>query len=187
MMVFIPGILIALFTFPGVIMHEFGHKVLCDLMGVKVRKVVYFRLTLDKVPGYVIHDDVKNFRQAFFIVVGPLIVGTLSALLMFYVNILSPFLIEGILSEYVSIFSAWLGFCFGMHAFPSSGDAKALWAMSWGRLKHWNVFALIGFPVAMIIWLADKLRILWIDFFYAIGLYLVAMYSLEWFLIMLFG
>jgi hypothetical protein len=40
----IPGFIISLLTFPGVIVHEWAHKIACNLFDVAVFRVVYFKL-----------------------------------------------------------------------------------------------------------------------------------------------
>lgn len=60
----IPGIIISLVTFPGVIIHELAHKVFCYLFGVRVYEVVYFQVKDLSAPvGYVLHDPPQNFRH----------------------------------------------------------------------------------------------------------------------------
>ena len=43
-MIPIPGLLIALATFPGVIVHEAAHMLFCRLRGVAIFKVCFFRV-----------------------------------------------------------------------------------------------------------------------------------------------
>ncbi len=57
----------------------------------------------------------------------------------------------------------WLGISFGIHAFPSDGDAKSLWAHS-KRMWRENPVALIGFPLVIVIVLVNILRFFWFDF-----------------------
>src|SRR3989338_4360247 len=57
-----------------------------------------------------------------------------------------------------------------VNCFPSGHDAKALW-LETGRHAKTNSLALIGYPFAAIIWIADKLRIIWFDLIYAAILY----------------
>lgn len=71
---FIPGWLISLLTFPGVIVHEWAHKKFCDWNGVKVEKVVYFRF--GNPAGYVMHEEPKKYNQIFWISAGPLIINS---------------------------------------------------------------------------------------------------------------
>jgi hypothetical protein len=42
--VFFPGYLIATATFPGVIVHELGHKLFCLLTKTRVVETCYFRV-----------------------------------------------------------------------------------------------------------------------------------------------
>src|SRR5215470_6070428 len=74
-MFFIPGFVIALVTFAGVTVHEAAHRFLCDLAGVPVYKVCYFRIGSPS--GYVIHGPTNSLGASFLITVGPLTVNTL--------------------------------------------------------------------------------------------------------------
>ena len=62
-MFFIPGQLISLLTFPGVIVHEWAHKLYCNWTGVLVHKVVYFQFA--NPAGYVLHSEPKNIARFF--------------------------------------------------------------------------------------------------------------------------
>lgn len=71
-MFFIPGELISALTFPGVILHEWAHKLFCKRLGVKVLEVKYFQIG-KKVAGYVVHEppyylqtDILDFRWTTF-------------------------------------------------------------------------------------------------------------------------
>lgn len=59
-----------------------------------------------------------------------------------------------------------------MHAIPSSGDATSLWTQA---KTHWrdSMLGMLGFPIAVFIYIANLLRILWFDLFYAIVLLVV--------------
>ena len=73
--------ILSLITFPGVVMHEAGHKFFCDWAGVRVLEVCYFRF--GNPAGFVVHESPRKFSQSFFISVGPLILGTLFSILLF--------------------------------------------------------------------------------------------------------
>ena len=74
-MFFIPGILIAIVTFPGVIVHELAHQIFCNIRRVPIYEVKYFQF---KSPcGYVIHEKSDNVFTNFIISVGPFFVNTL--------------------------------------------------------------------------------------------------------------
>ncbi|HIJ97786.1 TPA: DUF3267 domain-containing protein [archaeon] len=159
----IPGFVISMLTFPGVIVHELGHKFFCDLFGVRVHEAKYFRL--GNPAGYVVHDIPNEFKKTFFIDIGPFIVNTAVALLIFSAARL--FSLQGLLGSFL----LWLGISVGMHAFPSSHDAKVLWAESKKHLSRGDFSAVIGFPFAIFIFIANILSIVWFDLIYALVLF----------------
>jgi len=68
-MFFVPGALISVLTFPGVIVHEIGHLVFCRFYRVAVLKVCYFRF--GNPAGYVIHEKPRSATQSMMIGIGP--------------------------------------------------------------------------------------------------------------------
>jgi len=157
----IPGILISILTFPGVIIHEFAHKLFCNWTGVKVHEVSYFRL--GNSVGYVIHERPEKFYQSFFISVGPFIIGTIFALLFFLIS-------KMFLTYWMEYFFIWLGASMAMNSFPSTGDAKVLWHETNRHVRN-NFLAVIGYPFVLLIWIANALNIIWFDAIYAVFLY----------------
>jgi hypothetical protein len=149
-------------TFVGVIFHEFGHKLFCDLTGLKVYKVCYFRF--GNPAGYVIHERPKNFFQSFFVAVGPFISGTFFALFFFY---LAEYQITELWQKILFI---WLGISIAVNAFPSDTDAKNLWRDANRQIRS-NLLAIIGYPFAIVIWLVNALSVFWIELIYALFLY----------------
>ncbi|RIH66334.1 DUF3267 domain-containing protein [Mariniphaga sediminis] len=149
-------------TFAGVIFHEFGHKFFCDITGVRVLKVCYFRF--GNPSGYVIHERPKNFIQSFFIATGPLITGTLFALLFF------DLATNRTMGVWQQVLFFWLGVSVAMNAFPSNTDAKSLWRDTNRHIRH-NILAAFGYPFALVIWLANSLYLIWFDLIYALVLY----------------
>ena len=155
----IPGIIISILTFPGVILHEFSHKLFCRMSNVKVIETKYFRF--GNPAGYVIHEKPHKFFQTFLISTGPLIFNTLVALILFFIASLFIGVFNGVI--------LWLGISVAMHSFPSKGDAKNLWKETNEHIKN-NFFAVLGYPFVIIIFAADILRIVWFDLIYAIFL-----------------
>lgn len=162
--------MISLLTFPGVIVHEFGHKLFCEWTGVKVHKVRYFSIIDSLVPytrrpvGYVVHDAPSTFRQSFFISAGPFIIGLILAIVFFALSVVFP-------AGYLKSIFVWLGVSIAIQSFPSSDDAKYLWRESGRHLVgRKNIYALIGYPFAAIFWISDKLTIVF-HFIYALVLY----------------
>ena len=70
----IPGFIITILTFPGVIVHELAHELVCALLGVRVRKVCYFRV--GNPPGYVVHDSPETVMGHILIGTGPFLVNS---------------------------------------------------------------------------------------------------------------
>jgi hypothetical protein len=81
-MFLIPGPLIALATFPGVIVHELAHQLFCRWFRVPVLEVCYFRV--DNPAGFVIHEPPAKSYHSLFISIGPFLINTiLGALIAF--------------------------------------------------------------------------------------------------------
>lgn len=165
------GFLLTLATFPGVIAHELAHKKVCDWFGVPVLEVCYFRL--GNPAGYVRHAEPRRYRHATVVTVAPFLLNTLLALGAFSGLALSlpangsfgdAGLAEGVLF--------WLGVSFGMHAFPSTGDAAALWGQTKSRWRA-SPLTLLGLPVIALIYVVNLLRVFWFDLVYALALFLI--------------
>ncbi len=166
MIVFIPGILVAFVTFPGVIVHEAAHMLFCRLRHVPVLDVCFFRF--GNPAGYVIHGEVTNFTSAFLISVGPFLVNSLLCL-VFCFPAFVPVRIFG-QTDLLSYFMLWLGISIGMHAFPSTQDARGLWGQARKAARSLNPLALISFPLVICIYLANILSVVWFDYLYGVAI-----------------
>ena len=155
----IPGYIIALITFPGIIFHELGHEWFCKWTGVTVHEVCYF--TFEGPGGYVIHERPEKFYQAFFITLGPFITGTLISLLIFILCKLAALVHPWLESSLL-----WLGISVAMHSFPSSTDANNLWAETNRNIAK-NLWAIVGYPFVLFIYIANVLSFFWFDALYA--------------------
>jgi hypothetical protein len=159
--------LIALATFPGVVMHEWAHKKFCDWFGVKVHNVAYFRFqslfaTRNGPIGYVVHAEPYKFLHAFWISVGPLIINSVLAILFGYI---ATRIAHGALMRMTFY---WLAISIGAHAFPSNQDAKNVLQRSQTHLANKDsLLHYLSYPFFGMIWLANKLRRWWADFAYA--------------------
>lgn len=149
-------------TFVGVIFHEFGHQVFCNLTGVRVQKVCYFRF--GNPSGYVIHERPKKFYQSFLIAVGPFISGAFFSMLFYYLSKTFTW------QEWQKYLLIWLGASVAISSFPSDTDALNLWKDT-NRHIFKNLLALIGYPVTIVLWIANSLTVVWFDLFYAGFLY----------------
>jgi len=163
------GWLIALITFPGIILHEWAHKFFCDRTNVPVYKTCYFRL--GNPAGYVIHGPVDNYGKAFLISTAPFLVNTTIAVILFFIAVIIPL-------GLIAYILYWLGLSIAMHSFPSSQDADNLWDYS---KKSWrrNPLVPLSFPVVGLIKLARLLSAIWFDLVYAIALLLLVAFIIK--------
>lgn len=162
-MFFIPGPLIAILTFPGIIVHEFAHVLFCRLRKVTILEVCYFQ-TADP-SGYVIHDEPSDFTSTFLISMGPFFVNSLLCVLICLPAFI-PIHFFGIYS-FLSYVLLWLGISIGMHAIPSNQDARNVFDQAKLAIKKGNPLAIISFPIIAAIFVFNLLRFFWADLIYA--------------------
>ena len=167
-MILIPGQLVSLATFPGVIVHEVAHMWFCKLRGVAVLDVCFFRV--GNPAGYVAHEEIKEFNTAFLVSMGPFIVNSLLCILICLPAFL-PIRVFAVESLF-SYFLLWLGISIGMHAFPSIGEGHALYQHGRQAASAGSVLAITSLPLVALIYLANIGRVFWLDYIYgaAIGL-----------------
>ncbi len=152
---------ISLLTFPGVIVHEFAHQFFCHFTDVRVRKVCYFRL--GNPAGYVVHEMPSSYIKMLLIDLGPFFINTLMSIIVF------SFAIPDF-----NLLLIWLGLSIGMHAFPSSGDADALWKFTKIMLLR-NPLVLLGLPIILLIKIVNSLRVFYLDLIYSVVLFLIVL------------
>jgi len=177
-MFLIPGPLIALATFPGVIVHELAHQLFCRWFRVPVLEVCYFRV--GNPAGFVMHEPPTKSYHSLFISLGPFLINTiLGALIAFPAALPVIKFGEGDLLDYLLI---WLGVSIAVHAIPGTGDAKSLWQSVKGPGISPGVRFTVA-PIVGIIYLAALGRVCWLDLIYGIAVtiglptLLVATYS----------
>lgn len=114
-------------TFPGVMVHEFAHAWACRRMGIRVITVCYLRL--GNPAGYVLHARPATALQHIIIATAPLGLATFLSLL---ISALAGAYGIGSTAagnhDAVAAIALWLSLSIALHAFPSSGDADALWS-----------------------------------------------------------
>jgi hypothetical protein len=160
----IPGFIVTWATFPGVIVHEFGHQLMCKLTRTPVREVCYFRL--GRTAGYVIHERPSSTWKHILIGFGPLIVNSLFG---FFLGLIASR--PGLHREDTQLaggFLVWLAVSIAMHSFPSRGDAKSLWNALW--LEGAPVSSrVVGTPLVVAIYAGAIGSILWLDLIYGVA------------------
>jgi len=156
--------LLSYVTFPGVIIHEFAHAWACRRMGVRVIKVCYLRF--GNPPGYVLHARPASALQHIIIAAAPVFVSTaLSSIISCAAGV---FATSHAVDNHGAILalSLWVCFSVALHAFPSGGDADALWS----DVKNPKVSLaakLLLVPVVSLIRLAGFGRHFWVDVLFA--------------------
>lgn len=162
----IPGILITLLTFPGVIVHEAAHMLFCRLRRVAIFDACFFRF--GNTAGYVVHEQVQDFTSIFLISMGPFFVNSLLCV-FFCLPTMIPVRVFG-QAGLLSYFLLWLGLSIGMHAFPSTQDAKVLWQSAKRSAALRNPLAIISLPLVVAIYAANILRFFWLDYAYGVAI-----------------
>jgi len=164
-MIIIPGWLVAIATFPGVIVHEAAHMLFCRWRGVAVLDVCFFRV--GNPAGYVVHEEAKDFNTSFLISVGPFFINSVLCLAICFPALWPIHVFK--LSDPLSYVLLWLGVSIGAHAFPSTGDANGLWAHARVAARRMHPLAIASFPLVVLIYVAHVLAFFWFDVLYGIG------------------
>lgn len=160
----IPGFVVALATFPGVIVHEIAHLLFCRLARVAVFKVVFFRL--GNPSGYVLHELPRRPGQQILIGIGPFLVNTvLGAIIAAPAAIQALKFKAGSPLDYVLL---WLGVSIAMHSFPSTGDAAGIWKAAKNPQTP-MALRIIAAPLVGLIYLCAVGSVIWLDFFYGVA------------------
>ncbi|HXC03211.1 MAG TPA: metalloprotease family protein [Bacteroidia bacterium] len=162
---FIPGFLISMLTFPGVIVHEYAHMLFCRLFRVAIFEVCYIRW--GNPAGYVIHEIPRKQWQHILIGVGPFFVNTILGGL-----IAAPAAIPVIkfgTGTPLDFLLIYLGVSIAMHAFPSTGDAKSMWNAIWKEKSSLGVKIAVT-PIVGIIMLGALGSMMWLDLAYGVGI-----------------
>lgn len=145
----IPSQIIALLTFPGVVVYEVVEQLFCRWSGVAILDVCYFRF--GNPAGYVIHEPALDLRRSLVVGLGPFFVNSLLGVLVAFPSVLPA--LEFRVSTVPSYILAWLGISITMHAFPSADDAITLWHSVWSRkcslLTRLLATPLVGFMCIM--------------------------------------
>lgn len=167
----IPGQVISLLSFMGVIVHEWAHKIACRLFGVRVLSVKYFSLS----GGYVVHEKVSQPLASICIALAPLIVNTVIAIA--FGCVLAAMSYWRLDYAPLKILIIYLGITIGMHAFPSKQDIKNF-ADLVADLKRKNLYVLAKI-MGTFFAILRGLSFFWLDVWIAIMLMVLPMATLE--------
>jgi hypothetical protein len=165
MFIIIPGFVISLLTFPGVIVHEAAHQLMCRLTSTPVLGVCYFQT--GNPAGYVIHDTPSSGWRHFLISVAPFLINTIAGFLIALPVGLT--IASNSTPGPLDFLLGWLGLSVTMHAFPSTGDASSLWHALRAPSSSW-LLRIVGFPVVGVIYLGAVLSVFWFDAIYGVAI-----------------
>ncbi len=165
-MFFIPGILISIVTFPGVIVHEAAHQLFCRLTNTAIFKVCYFQF--ENPCGYVIHEQAKGFNKQWLISMGPFILNSVLCVIFCTAAFLPVWELK--IDDPLAYFFAWLGLSIGMQAFPSTQDLRQIFDDAPDEIKRWNILAILSYPLIAVLFVLNFLRVVWADLWYGIAI-----------------
>ena len=160
----IPGVLISLATFPGVIVHELAHQLFCRWYKVPVFKVVYFQM--DNPVGYVLHEQPREKWHSIMISVGPFIVNSIVGAIIALPAVIPVFELND--AGPLDILLIYLGVAIAMHAFPSTGDAQAI-LQSIREKDTKPLIKIVGYPIVGLIYLGSLGSFFWLDLLYGMA------------------
>lgn len=166
----IPGWLISILTFPGVIVHEAAHQLFCRLTRLAIFDVCYFRV--GNPAGYVVHEASQDFNRTFLVSMGPFFVNSFLCVVFCSAAFLPVWELQ--VSDPLAYFFYWLGISIGMHAFPSTQDMKGMWRLMPEAASKMNPLAVISYPVVAIVYVMNFARIAWADLAYSLTIGIVA-------------
>lgn len=164
-MFFIPGNVLALLTFPGIVIHELAHQLFCRYFKIPVYEVCYFRF--GNPAGYVVHGRSDNWLPQVLIGAGPFFLNSLLGALLAFPSALRVFEFHGAAST-LDIVQIWLGISIAMHAIPSTVDAKSMWKAVSGKNAPFIAKLTVAPAVGLIFVLAIG-SVIWLDVIYAIA------------------
>jgi hypothetical protein len=167
--IIIPGYVIALLTFPGIIVHEMAHQLFCRFLGIPVFNVCYFRIARGSA-GYVLYEPPRSPWKSLLVGIGPFFINTVVGAILASPAVISVFIFDH--PDLLNGFLIWLGFSIAMHAFPSTGDAATIWKSVIEPKGHYLVKT-VGLPIIVVIWVGAIGSFFWLNAVYA-GLVIVA-------------
>ena len=165
-MIFIPGFIISLLTFPGVIIHEIAHRFFLDLAKVPVYSACYFQISSSGIAGYITHGPVKKLSHHFLVSIAPLLVNTVLCAILTFPAYFTFFILGT--EDHSKVFELlfWVGFSIGMHAFPSKEDMNSF-VDAVLHSKPKGLLFICTKIFAGFVSLINALRFFWFDAFYA--------------------
>ena len=164
----ITGLIVAIFTFPGIILRLIVSRLLCRYLDIPFFKVTYFEP--NRPIGTSVFEPPRSPWTAIVLIFGPALANTLLGFLIGAPAVFAFFTYdETPLLSLLDIFLVWLGVSLAVHSFPTFEHAKAIentlqdsrnpgWVQWMGQFL--SVFAYAGAVGSMF----------WLDVIYALVL-----------------
>jgi hypothetical protein len=156
-------------TFPGIVVHQGGRKLMCHAMGAEVNEVCWFQW--EHPMGYVVHEDPDAVWKQYVIGLGPVFVNLAGAILLALMAL--PFAPKGNDVSLPNILLCWLGISVAVHAFPNRTDAGSIWALAWESEEAPVWTRVLSVPVVGLVYLFTLNRFLGLDFVFGVLLVLL--------------
>jgi hypothetical protein len=160
----IPSQVVALLTFPGVVLRAAVEVLFCRRLRVAVGEVCYFRFGTP--PGFVTHERPANVHQALLIGLGPFFVNSLLAALMAFPFVLPA--LEFRVSSVQGYILAWLSISIAMHAFPNADETEDLWRAVRSPASSPRT-RLLATPLVGFMYVGAVGRLIGLDLLYGLG------------------
>jgi len=166
----IPGIVITLVTFPGFVMSTVSRRFCCDLLGVPVYEIHYFK-------GTIRHGRIESAGGAALAAFAPFFVNTVLCSVLFFPVGFSLLLSTNPPGQeaFVELVLAWAGLSIGMHAFPSSQSIE-YYLERLPQYAHRGPSYLFLRIMGKVFILVKILKFFWFDLLYALAVGIVAPY-----------
>ena len=118
----LPGVVLTGITFPGVMVHELAHELMCRVTRTKVLDVCYYRF--GNPAGYVLSEKPSNVWKSLLISFVPFLLNSVAGFLLGLASA-AVYRTHGRI-DVISTMLFYLGVSLAFHAFPSLQDAKAI-------------------------------------------------------------
>ena len=160
----IPSQLVALLTFPGVILHVMFEQLSCRWRQVAIFDVCYFRF--GSPPGYVIHEAPLNIHESLLIGLGPFFASSLLGALLAIPAIIPA--LQFRVTSPADYILAWMGISIASHSFPDADEARNLWHGLW-NCKTSTSTRLFAAPLVGFLCIGALGNLFCVDLLYGIG------------------
>lgn len=141
-------------------------KFICDLLGVPVLDVYYFKAVYPS--AFIRFDNLPDLRSRFLITVGPFVVCSILSALFCLPLALSTTFKDGSGYNTLNCFLLWVGIAIGLNAFPSIDEVNRL--KEEARRRHGSGSALYLFAGSWALWMqiAGTFRFIWWEMIYVL-------------------